>query len=201
MVHSSFRTALRLAIVLAAALTAVPANAQDLDPSRRPSPVGIAKTFLGDTYVKVTYGRPYMRGRAIFGDPADGSEYLVPFGQTWRTGANEATEITVTAPVLFGGRPLPAGTYSIFTVPGPDAWEVRIHPGLGMDGTGRLDADGSFRQTYDPGLDILVVRASPTSLPGPVEQFTIEFEPVESGTHLVLRWELTEVRVPLQGGS
>ena len=72
------------------------AKAQDLHPSRRPSPIGIAKTHLGDTYVKVTYGRPYVRNRQIFGTNTDSTEFLTPYGQIWRTGANEATEITTT---------------------------------------------------------------------------------------------------------
>ena len=89
-----------LLIALCVSLSgAMPAAAQDLHPSRRPSPVGIAKTFVGDTYVKVTYGRPYTRNRAVFGDPADGATYLVPFGHRWRTGANEATETTSSSAV------------------------------------------------------------------------------------------------------
>jgi len=198
--RSSLRSLLILAI-LAAASAPRPAQAQELDPSRRPSPIGIAKTFLGETYVKVTYGRPYMRGRAIFGDASDGTTYLVPFGQTWRTGANEATEITVTGPVRVAGQPLPGGTYSLFTVPGADSWEIRIHPGLGMDGTGRLDAAGAFTQTYDPSMDLLVARVAPGSLAEAVEQFTIEFEAADGGAHMVLRWERTEVRIPMQGGA
>ena len=68
--------------------------AQDLHSSRRPSPVGISKTFVGDTYVKVTYGRPYVRGRDVFGDPTDGGA-LVPFGELWRTGAKVALSYTL----------------------------------------------------------------------------------------------------------
>jgi hypothetical protein len=174
------------------------AAAQDLHPSRRPSPTGIAKTFLGDTYVKVTYSRPYMRGRAVFGDPSDGESYLVPFGQTWRTGANEATEITVTGPVLVAGERLEAGTYSLFTVPGASSWEVRFHPGLGMDGTGRLDPQtGGFTETYDPDMDVLVVEIPSAPLEEAVDQFTISFEEADGGTAMVFRWERTEVRVPL----
>lgn len=184
-----------LAVLPALILPATPADAQDLHSSRRLSPVGIAKTFLGDTYVKVTYGRPYVRDREIFGDPAEG-DYLVPFGQTWRTGANEATEITVTAPVEVAGKRLDAGTYSIFTVPGASTWEVRFHPGLGMDGTGRLGPDG-FTETYDPALDVLVAEVPTRTLDEPVEQFTIEFDEAEDGTHMVLKWETTEVRVPI----
>lgn len=177
------------------AVTAAPAGAQDLHPSRRPSPIGIAKTFIEDTYVKVTYGRPYMRGREIFG-PAGEGEYLVPFGETWRTGANEATEITVTGPVSVMGEHLEAGTYSIFTVPSPTTWEVRFHPGVGMDGTGRMGPSG-FTPTYDPAVDVLVVQAPSTTLEEPVDQFTIGFEETEDGADMVLRWETTEVRVPI----
>lgn len=188
---------LAIGLILAAlALSAAPADAQDLHPSRRPSPVGIAKTFVGDTYVKVTYGRPYMRGRTIFG-PAGEGDHLVPFGQTWRTGANEATEITLTGPVTVMGERLPAGTYSIFTVPGPTSWEVRFHPGLGMDGMGRLTEEG-FTRTYDPALDVLVVEAPVRTLEEPVEQFTISFDETLNGTDMVLRWETTEVRVPIE---
>lgn len=182
---------------LTAVATSVPADAQDLHPSRRPSPIGIAKTFVGDTYVKVTYGRPYMRGREIFGPAGGEEEFLVPFGETWRTGANEATEITLTGPVRIMGQPLEAGTYSIFTVPGPDTWEVRFHPGLGMDGTGRLGPSG-FTQTYDPAQDVLVVEAPVRTLDEPVEQFTIAFDETADGTAMVLRWETTEVRVPIR---
>lgn len=195
------RIAHRLAVtLLALSLLPVPTAGQDLHPSRRPSPIGIAKTFLGDTYLKITYGRPYMRDRAIFGDPSDGEEYLVPFGETWRTGANEATEITLTGPVTLAGQPLDAGTYSIFTVPGAETWEVRLHPELGMDGVGRLGPDG-FMETYDPDLDILVAEIEPVTLDEPVEQFTIEFEDAGGGVHMVLRWETTEVRVPIRSAE
>jgi hypothetical protein len=195
------RTWIRSVLALLALLLVTDvAAAQDLHPSRRPSPTGIAKTFLGETYVKVTYSRPYMRGRAVFGDPSDGESYLVPFGQTWRTGANEATEITITGPVLVSGERLEAGTYSLFTVPGASSWEVRFHPGLGMDGTGRLDPEsGGFTETYDPDLDVLVVEVPTASLEEAVDQFTIGFETVAGGTAMVFRWERTEVRVPLAG--
>lgn len=188
-----------LLVLPLAFLEAAPAAAQDLHPSRRPSPVGIAKTFLGDTYVKVTYGRPYVRDRAIFGDPADGETYLVPLGELWRTGANEATEITVTGPVNVAGRPLGAGTYSVFTVPGAETWEIRFNSALGMDGTGRLGPDG-FTETYDPAEDVLVVEVPVEDTDEPVDQFTIAFEEVVGGAHMVLSWETTVVRVPLTGG-
>lgn len=174
-----------------------PAEAQDLHPSRRPSPIGIARTHLGDTYVKVTYGRPYMRGRQIFGAAGDTVTYLVPFGEVWRTGANEATELTTTGPVTVAGRRLEAGTWSIFTVPGPQRWSVRFSPLLGLDGTNRFDeASGEFVPGYDASRDVLQVDVPAGSVDEPVEQFTMEFERTASGADLVVRWERTEVRIP-----
>ncbi len=190
------------ALLVLLALTAVVLStengtAQDLHRSRRPSPVGIAKTFVGDTYVKVTYGRPYARGRDIFGNPMDGGTYLVPLGELWRTGANEATEITVTRPVLIAGKRLEAGTYSVFTVPGASSWTVRFNTQLGMDGTGRFDPETlQITPSYDEADDVLVVEIPSGSLADDVDQFTIAFETAEGGPHMVLSWERTEVRIP-----
>jgi len=173
-------------------------RAQDLHPSRRPSPVGIAKAHLGDTYVKITYSRPYVRNRDVFGDPADGNTYLVPFGELWRTGANEATELTTTGPILVGGERLESGTYSVFTVPGATTWTVRLNTRLGMDGTGRLDpVSGEFMETYSAAEDVLTVEVPSRSLSEDVDQFTIAFEPVADPTHLVLSWARTAIRIPV----
>jgi len=184
-----------------ALLTLAPAGAaQDLHPSRRPSPVGIARTLVGDTYVKVTYGRPYMRGRAVFGAASGDETFLVPFGQMWRTGANEATELTVSAPVMVQGQRLEAGTYSVFTVPGPSTWAVHINSQVGMDGTGRLDPEtGAFSETYDPADDVLVVEVSSRPLAEEVDQLTIEFRPTapDAWADMVLMWDRTEVAIRL----
>ena len=174
------------------------AAAQDLHPSRRPSPAGIARTFVADTYVKVTYSRPYVRGRAVFGTPSGDEAFLVPFGQIWRTGANEATELTVSDPVMVEGQRLEAGTYSLFTVPGPTTWTVRLNSQVGMDGTGRLDPEtGAFSATYDSADDVVEVEVPSASLSEDVDQFTIAFEPAAPGayTDMVLTWERTEVRI------
>lgn len=182
-------------------LVADSAHAQDLDPSRRLSPVGIAKTHLGQTYVKVTYSRPYTRDREIFGDPDEGT-YLVPYGALWRTGANEATELATTGPLLIAGERLEAGTYSVFTVPGPTSWTIRFNTQLGMDGTGRLDpVSGEFAETYDAGDDVLAVDVPSGTLDEDVDQFTITFEPIGSPTHMVLSWERTEVRIPVEAAG
>jgi hypothetical protein len=195
---------LQVPILLVAALSTLTSAAasQDLHPSRRPSPVGIARTFVGDTYVKVTYGQPYMRGRAIFGTPSEAQDFLVPFGQLWRTGANEATELTLSDPVMVAGQRLEAGTYSVFTVPGPSEWAVHFNRQVGMDGTGRLDPEtGAFSNSYDAADDVLVVEAPVSALSEDVQQFTIEFQPAvpAAWADMVLRWEGTEVKIRLTG--
>lgn len=174
------------------------ALAQDLHESRRPSPIGIARTHIGDTYVKVTYGRPYMRGRDVFGHNSDDAEYLTPYGEIWRTGANEATEITTTGDLTIAGHELEAGTYSIFTVPGESEWEIHISPHLGLDGTGNFDAaTQTFTPVFDPADNVLTFSVSSGTLSEEVDQLTIAFEETGEGAHLVMSWELTEVRVPI----
>lgn len=191
------RLVLPLTVVTMLILPATTTAQAEEAPGRRVSPIGIAATHMGDTYVKVTYGRPYIRDRAIFG--AD-TTFLVPFDRLWRTGANEATEITITGPMRIGGSRLAPGTYSMFTVPGADAWEVRISPQVGLDGTGRLDpATGEFTaNVYDPARDVATFTVQPHQIDETVDPLTLEFEPREGGADLVLRWETTEVRIPFQ---
>ena len=193
-VHRSFL----LLLALTMALTPVRARAQtEDDPGRRPSPIGIAKTHIGDAYVKVPYGRPYIRDRQIFGPD---STYLVPFDRLWRTGANEATEITITEPLVVGSSRLDAGTYALFTVPGPEKWEIRVSPQQGLDGTGWLDPEtGEFTpDVYDPDRDLATFTVSAEVTEEVVDPLTLEFEPADDGADLVLRWERTEVRIPVR---
>lgn len=185
---------LACAIVVAAPLAAL---AQDLHPSRRPSPLGLSRTTIGDAYVSVVYGRPYKRGRDnVFG--SKDTKPLVPFGERWRTGANEATEITLTRDLLVAGQRLPAGTYSLSTTPNADRWAIHFNSRLGLDGMG-IFANNKFTPVDLAPTDVLTVQATPTQLPEDKEadQFTIEFVPTGGGADLVLRWIRTEVRVPL----
>jgi Protein of unknown function (DUF2911) len=185
-------------VALTAALaSSVVVTAQDLHPSRRPSPMGMARITLGDAYVRLVYGRPYKRGRNnIFGTKESGA--VVPYGERWRTGANEATEITVTRDVLVAGQKLPAGTYSVFTTPGPQTWQVHVNSKLGLDGVG-IFANDTFTPVDLAPTDVLVVSAKATELPEAkeVDQLTFEFEKTATGADLVLRWIRTEVRVPI----
>src|SRR5690606_2319783 len=110
---------LSLIAVLVSIIVLVPrADAQEGVPAAdpRPSPLALAQITRGDgTYVKVHYSSPRKRGRDILGG-------LVPFDSVWRLGANEATEMTTTGPIRFGGERLQAGTYSLFAIPRAESW-------------------------------------------------------------------------------
>lgn len=189
-------TAVLLTFIAGIAATAL-AGAQDLHPSRRPSPMGMARITLGDAYVRVVYSRPYKRGRNnIFGTKESGA--IVPYGERWRTGANEATEMTVTKDVLVAGRKLAAGTYSLSTTPGAASWKVHFNSKLGLDGLGVLEG-GEFKALDLGPTDVLVVNAAATEAPADkeVDQLTFSFEKTATGADLVLRWIRAEVRVPI----
>lgn len=151
-------------------------------PAPRPSPVQLARTTLDNgTYVKVHYSAPQKRGRDVFGA-------LVPYGELWRTAANEATEITLTDDLRVGEETLEAGTYSLFTIPGEQTWTVIFNRGLGQNGTGGYEAD----------QDAVRLDVPATTLDQTYEAFTIAFEEADGGADLVLMWDRTRVAVPLR---
>src|SRR5271170_8246855 len=95
----------------------------------KPSPPASASCDLGGgKTIKTNYSSPRMKGRKIYGE-------LVPFGEVWRTGANEATTFVTSADVVVGGKTVPAGSYTIFTVPGPDKWTLIVNKKTGESGT------------------------------------------------------------------
>ena len=195
------RTPFAVAAAVAAAAVLAPTflAAQDLHPSRRKSPLGMSRTMVGDAYVKVTSGQPYKRDRDnIFGTKESGA--VVPYGEVWRTGANEASEITVTKDVMIAGKKLAAGTYSLFTTPGAESWKFHFNSLLGLDGTGYFDREAEkFTPADLPKNDVLVVEVKPVALAAAneVDQLTIEFEKTATGADMVLRWIRTAVRLPL----
>jgi hypothetical protein len=160
--------------------------------------MAMARTMIEDTYVRVVYSRPYKRGREnIFGAADSGA--LVPYGERWRTGANEATEITLTGDLEVGGRSLAAGNYSLTTTPSAESWTVHFNSALGLNGNARQNPEtGAFEVVDLAPTDVLVVTASATTLEEEVDQFTIAFVDAEGGADLCLRWILTEVCVPLR---
>ena len=153
--------------------------------------------MLGETFVFVVYGQPYKRGRTnIFGTKESGA--VVPYGERWRTGANEASQITVTRDVMVAGQKLAAGTYSLSTTPAAGTWKVHFNSKLGLDGLG-IFANNTFTPVDLAPTDVLSVSAPATELPADkeVDQFTIDFVKTAAGADMVLRWIRTEVRIPI----
>ncbi len=181
------RSTLLVAALLCASIPLTSAAQEHVPPpDPRPSPLAMAQTMLGDTYVKVVYGSPRKKGRTLFGPEDAGA--LVPYGTVWRTGANEATELTTTGDLTVGGETLPAGTYAVFTIPGPDTWTVIFNSGLGQWGA----------YSYDASQDVLRVTAPAETIDQDHEAFTISFEDRNGQTYLTMTWGQTRVALPVQ---
>lgn len=148
---------------------------------KRESPLSVTASRYKDTYIKIVYSQPQKKGREIFGK-------LVPYGEVWRTGANETTEITITTDINIGGQALKAGTYSIFTIPNPDSWTIIFNADLGMWGS----------YNYNPKRDVIRINVSPTSLTEVAEAFTIAITPMNEKADMVFQWDKTKVTIPIQ---
>ncbi len=149
------------------------------DKSKRPSPPAQAKYDLGGGQtITIDYSSPRAKGRKIYGG-------IVPFGQIWRTGANESTTFVTTADLNVGGTSVPAGSYTIFTIPNEDKWQLVISKKTGEWGT---DYPGASN-------DLARVDMKVSKLPSPVEDFTISFEKAGSGANLNIDWETTRASV------
>lgn len=141
----------------------------------------------GEIDMSVTYCRPYVSDRDIFGD-------LVPYGEVWRTGANEATVFRTNTELEIGGKILPAGEYSIFTVPGPEKWEVIFNEQTGQWGISVIKGGKANR---DPEKDVLVTEIPAIQTDEFFEQFTISLEGMSGEVDLIIMWETTMVVVPM----
>lgn len=149
-------------------------------PELRPSPVALALYKDENTYIKIVYGQPFKKGRVIFGN-------LTKWGQVWRTGANEATEITFTRDVKFDGRICRAGTYTLFTVPNPDKWTIILNSDLGQWGA----------YSYKPEKDVLRFDVPAEKSAQVFEALTFKFNESDAGADLVLQWDDVKVNIPL----
>src|ERR1700688_1677740 len=155
------------------------AVAAQQDKAKRPSPPAQATWDLGGgKSVTIDYASPRAKGRKIYGE-------LVPFGQVWRTGANEATTLLTPVDLTIGGTAVPAGSYTIFTVPNKDKWTLVISKKTGEWGT---DYPGQVN-------DLARVDMKVSTLPAPVENFTISFEKAGSGANLNIDWDTTRASV------
>ena len=152
--------------------------------SSRVSPFDSTIAPLGDADVKVCYSRPSARGRVIIGG-------LVPLGETWRLGANEATTLHVPVAVRFGDVNLKPGVYSLYAIPGPKAWQIVVNDSATRWGIG-IGAGVRAR-------DVGAVTVPSERTDAPVETFTMRLEPAGEGAlALVIEWERTRVRVPIR---
>ena len=149
----------------------------------QPSPKATVEQRVGLTDISVEYSRPGVKGRAIFGD-------LVPFGKTWRTGANSNTKVTFSSDVSIDGQTLNAGSYGLYTVPNENSWEVMFYSESDNSGVPR---------DWDDTKVIAKTSVEVYSMPMNVETFTITFDDV-SGTSAVigLLWEKTYIGIKFE---
>jgi len=181
MIRSHVRPALVAAalVILAPALAAPPARAELRLP--RPSPKAVVSQTIGLTDFTVTYSRPGVKGRKIWGG-------LVPYGEVWRTGANEATSFVTTGEATVAGKKLAAGEYSLYTVPGENEWTVIVSTEKG--------AWGSFKYAKEHDAHRFTVK--PVAAPHE-EWMRFSFENLTpSSGDLVLHWEKLQLTIPVE---
>jgi Protein of unknown function (DUF2911) len=171
-----------ISAVLFALATIVPAQmSMAQDKSKRPSPPASAECKFSDgKTVKIDYSSPRAKGRKIFG--AASEKALVPYGEVWRTGANEATTFVTDTDLTVGGKAVPAGSYTAFTIPKADAWTLIISKKTGEWGT---DYPG---EKEDQARAPMAVAKTPAM----VENFTIAFDQAGGKCMLRMEWENTK---------
>jgi hypothetical protein len=166
-------------MALTLTMLAITCHAQQ-DKSKRPSPPATAKADLGGTSITIDYSSPRLKGRHV-------GQEIAPYGQVWRTGANESTTFVTTGAIMVGGTHVPAGSYTIFTIPNKDKWTLIISKKTGEWGT---DYPG-------PSDDLARVDMKASTLPSPVENFTISFDKAGNGANLNIDWETTRASVSI----
>ena len=162
-------------ICLAALAAALPVGAQVASP-----PAKAACKFSDGKAIAVNYSSPRMRGRKIFGD-------LVPFGEVWRAGADDATSFVVNADVTVGGKTVPAGRYTLFTLPTQTKWTLIVSRQIGEWGIPYPGAKFDFTRS----------EMKVSKLASPLENFTISFDPAGTVCTMKLDWETTRASIDI----
>ena len=158
-----------------------PAQQAPQDKSKRPSPHDSTEVTLKGKKITIEYGRPFLKGRKV-------GQELAPYGKVWRTGADEATALNTEVDLNIGGVKVPAGKYTLYTLPSEGTWKLIINKQTGQWGT-----------KYDESQDLARVDMKKTALSQSVEQFTISFDKKnESTADLNLDWENTRVSVEVK---
>ncbi|HLJ86594.1 MAG TPA: DUF2911 domain-containing protein [Candidatus Angelobacter sp.] len=171
-----------LGILCFALAATVLAGAQEQDKSKRPSPPATAEATINGKKITIDYSRPSAKGRKVMGG-------VVPYGEVWRTGANEATTLTTEGDINIGGTDVPAGKYTLYTFPSEGTWKLIINKQTGQWGT-----------EYKEDQDLARVDLRKSSLSKPVEQFLISLKKKgANAANLVLEWEKTRLSVVIKG--
>lgn len=145
------------------------------------SPRDTARATVGGAHIQIDYGRPMKRGRVIFGN-------VVPWDTVWRTGANQATQLITDKDLVIGGTAIPAGTYSLFTIPSPKGWQLIINKQHGQWGT-----------DYDAKQDLARIAMRASQAASPVERLTIAIRGEARSSTLSIAWDQAEVSVEVSG--
>jgi hypothetical protein len=163
-------------LVVSIVIASMPLLAQE---KQQLSPPGEASVkFDNGKTVTIKYSRPSMRGRKIYGE-------LVPYGKVWRTGANAATSLTTDTDLVIGGTNVPAGNYTLYSVPGEKSWELIVNKQTGQWGT-----------KYDQAQDLARIPMQVSQLPSGLETFTISLDKTGAkAATLKLDWELSRASV------
>lgn len=157
------------------------ARAQAAPELPQPSPHARVEQRVGLTDFSVDYSSPGVKGRTIWGS-------VVAYDKPWRTGANAATKLTASKDFTFAGKPVPAGSYALYTIPGKSAWTVVLNSGL--------EAWGN--EGYDAKKDLVKVSVTPTAAPTARERLTFTFDDTtDQSVKLTLEWDKLRVSIPI----
>lgn len=180
------KIALLTALLFAAATLASAQMGMSQDKSKRPSPPASAECKFSDgKTIKIDYSSPRAKGRKIFGSASE--KALVPYAEIWRTGANEATTFVPDTNVTVGGKAIPAGSYTIFTIPNADKWTLIIN---------KKTAEWGIPYKYEAD-ELGRVPMAVAKTAAPVENFTIAFDSAGSKCTLRMEWENTRASVEI----
>jgi hypothetical protein len=169
----------KLLIAAVAACSFIVADAQLKTPA--PSPTQTIKQDFGLSSVELSYSRPGVKGRKIFGD-------IVPFGAVWRTGANSATTITFGDEVTIGGTKVPAGKYGLLTIPDKKSWTIIISKQTDVTSPG----------AYKPDMDVIRVTSDVNTTKAATESFTMQFANIKPPScELYIMWDKSVVVLPI----
>ena len=154
-----------------------------------PSSAGSVGSTVGLTEITIEYSRPKTKGRKIFGE---GSDYLQPYGQLWRSGANQGSKLILSTDANIGGTDVKAGEYLIFSTPGKDSWDVMLYSDISLGG----NVNG-----YDKANEVMMTSVKPTTLSSNVETLTFNISDISednTSANIELTWANVSVKVPVK---